>query len=407
MAGKTFPGIGDLEDEVPPLDPADAADSSSNSQSHYSGPTVVDDAKVEQGLKKLRSLDAPPGPMTGIHQAIVDVLSDPARATPAIPVPVDLLMPEITIDPARGTAVGRSISGPVVGQQTTQPFDDRALRGTMFGHGVHLPDLEEARRAMLVETSKALAVVERGVPTTNEITVFQPGTYPQRGEIPPSRDPHSHPARSNRFESQDTPIELRTLVPRNKLIIRAAAAGACILAIVVAALLWVRSSDETELNARAPAARPPKPVEVQQIVAPPIPVPSAPTPQPATPATTVVPPPTPAPSVPAVKTPSSEVARQAPTTPPGDDDLAAAAVPAETKSTRPANPAESATHHSHAASTHADRHRSSASPETGAGEATKTDVGAKPDKPDKPERPMRAKRPVEEDPDATMAPTIE
>ena len=61
-------------------------------------------------------------------------------------------MPEITIDPARGTAVGRSVSGPVVGQQTTQPFDDRALRGTMFGHGVHLPDLEEARRAMLVET---------------------------------------------------------------------------------------------------------------------------------------------------------------------------------------------------------------------------------------------------------------
>ena len=60
---------------------------------------MVDDAKVEQGLKKLRSLDAPLGPLTGIHQAIVDVLADPARATPAIPVPADLLMPEITIDP--------------------------------------------------------------------------------------------------------------------------------------------------------------------------------------------------------------------------------------------------------------------------------------------------------------------
>ena len=99
MAGKTFPGIGDLEDEVPPLDPADAADSSGNSQSYYSGPTVVDDAKVEQGLKKLRSLDAPPGPLTGIHQAIADVLADPARATPAVPVPAELLMPEITVDP--------------------------------------------------------------------------------------------------------------------------------------------------------------------------------------------------------------------------------------------------------------------------------------------------------------------
>ena len=273
MAGKTFPGIGDLEDEVPPLDPADAADSSGNSQSHYSGPTVVDDAKVEQGLKKLRSLDAPPGPMTGIHQAIADVLADPARATPAVPVPADLLMPEITIDPARGTAVGRSVSGPVVGQQTTQPFDDRALRGTMFGHGVHLPDLEEARRAMLVETSKALAVVERGVPTTNEITVFQPGTYPQRAELPLGREPL--PPRSNRFHAEDTPIELRTVLPRKTLFIRVAVAGACIAAIVVAALLWVRSTDEADLNARAaaaiPAPRPPRPVEVQQIAAPPAP----------------------------------------------------------------------------------------------------------------------------------------
>jgi hypothetical protein len=88
MAGKTFPGIGDLEDEVPPLDPADAADSSSNSQSHYSGPTVVDDAKVEQGLKKLRSLDAPPGPLTGIHQAIVDVLDDRPASRRQFPSPL-------------------------------------------------------------------------------------------------------------------------------------------------------------------------------------------------------------------------------------------------------------------------------------------------------------------------------
>src|SRR3954470_16258096 len=103
MAGKTFPGIGDLEDEAPPLDPADAADSSENSQGNYSGPTVVDDAKVEQGLKKLRSLDAASEPLTGIHQAIASVLADSARATAPMAVPADLLMPEITIDPGRGT----------------------------------------------------------------------------------------------------------------------------------------------------------------------------------------------------------------------------------------------------------------------------------------------------------------
>ena len=48
MAGKTFPGIGDLEDES--LDPADGADSGATptpSGPLYSGPTVVDDAKLE------------------------------------------------------------------------------------------------------------------------------------------------------------------------------------------------------------------------------------------------------------------------------------------------------------------------------------------------------------------------
>ena len=61
MAGKTFPGIGDLEDEVAPARSGRRRrTAASSSRSYYSGPTVVDDAKVEQGLKKLRSLDAPP-----------------------------------------------------------------------------------------------------------------------------------------------------------------------------------------------------------------------------------------------------------------------------------------------------------------------------------------------------------
>jgi len=176
MAGKTFPGIGELEDESPPLDPSDAADSA-GSAAFYSGPTVVDEAKVEQGLKKLRSLDAPPGPETGIHRAVADAIADPARLTPKVPAEAASLFPEITVDPSRGTAVGRSVSGPLPGQQTTQPFDDKHLRGTMFGHGVHLPDFDSVTHTDAVETSKALAVVERGKPTSNEIAIFQPGPY--------------------------------------------------------------------------------------------------------------------------------------------------------------------------------------------------------------------------------------
>lgn len=391
MAGKTFPGIGDLEDEVPPLDPADAADSSDISGSAYSGPTVVDEAKVEQGLKKLRSLDAPPGPLTGIHQAIVDVLADPSRVTPAIPAPPDLLMPEITVDPSRGTAVGRSVSGPVVGQQTTQPFDDRALRGTMFGHGVHLPDLEEARRVQLAETSKALAVVERGVPTTNEITVFQPGTYPQQARLPLDQEPYP---RSNRFAAEDTPIELRTPLPRKTLLIRVAVAGACITAIVVAALLWVRSTDEADLAARSaaiPAQRPPtRPVEVRPIASP-----APPGPQPAA----LAPPPPPA--TPGVNAPSPVGPGKGPATSRNDDARAGTAGTAETKSARPSSPVESTVRRPHAASTHSERRHSPASSGAAAGEADKPNRG------EAPARTARGKHPIEDDPDATMAPTIE
>ena len=38
----------------------------------YSGPTVVDDQKVAEVLKKLRSLDQAPGPLTGVTQAVDD-----------------------------------------------------------------------------------------------------------------------------------------------------------------------------------------------------------------------------------------------------------------------------------------------------------------------------------------------
>ncbi len=310
-------------------------------------------------------------------------------------------MPEITVDPSRGTAVGRSVSGPVVGQQTTQPFDDRALRGTMFGHGVHLPDLEEARRVQLVETSKALAVVERGVPTSNEITVFQPGTYPQQARIPPGHEPHP---RTIRFQAEDTPIALRTLVPRKKLLIRVAVAGACIAAIVVAAMLWVRSNDEADLAARSgtiPAPRPPtRPVEVQPIASPP-----PPGPQPA-----AIAPPS-APPTPGAKAPA--VAGRAAATSRTDDAMGAAAGPAETKPARPSSSVEPTVRRPHAASTHSERHHSPASSGAAAGGAEQPNEGGKPDKAEKPDRadaparPVRGKRPVEDDPDATMAPTIE
>jgi hypothetical protein len=220
--------------------------------------------------------------------------------------------------------------------------------------------------------------VERGVPTTNEITVFQPGTYPQRAEIPLEDEPPF--PRSARFHAEDTPIELHTVLPRKKLFIRIAVTGAGIVAIVVAAFLWVRSTDQADLGSRSAAtvpARPPKPIEARPVVAPLPAVPPPPAPQPAATA-----PPAAAPTPEATK-PLPAVAR---------DDQAAPAVPVETKPAR----------RPHAASTRSDRHHSPSSEG-----AEKLNEGGKPDKAEAPTRPTRGKRPVEDDPDATMAPSIE
>jgi hypothetical protein len=389
MAGKTFPGIGDLEDEVPPLDPADAADSA-GSPAYYSGPTVVDDAKVEQGLKKLRSLDAPPGPHTGIHRAVADAVDDPARATPPVPAEAAPLIPEITVDPSRGTAVGRSVSGPLPGQQSTQPFDDKHLRGTMFGHGVHLPDFEPPRRAEEVETSKALAVLERGKPTNQEIAVFQPGPYAHYRATPAAETPY--PPRTNRFHR--TPIEVQPLPTRKKIVGRVLAAAACIGLIVAAALIWVRANTEDPGAYPKPAAVPAaRPIDLHPL-APPPPAPPAeavPPPEAAPPPQAFVPRPSGAPPAPAKRAPAEPVpAKPAPTSASDGQELARpiAAAPA---------------HH-----TRTSRHHAAAG-QAGAEEASKPDQGNKTEgKPEGAEpKPAKGKRAVEDDPDATMAPTIE
>jgi hypothetical protein len=407
MAGKTFPGIGDLEDESAPLAPADAADSGGDGQ-FYSGPTVVDEAKVEQGLKKLRSLDAPPGPLTGIHRAVADALDDP-RVTPQVTIPGTLMMPEFKIDAGRGTAVGRSVSGPIPGQQTTQPFDDRALRGTMFGHGVHLPDLDvpdlDRSRPKEVETTKAIAIVERGMPTTNEIAIFQPGPYAQHGGIPHGHDPQ---LRSNRFHARETPIDLRTVSPRKKVVLRVAAAAACMGAIVVAALLWVRSTNEEAETGLRPTATLPAP-------APTHPIDVAPMPQQATP---------PLPAAGATAPPPPTLAPKAPSRNSDEDDLPGAGSPAHPRpapaalATRPAASPVAAPaapllagpaaplRRGHPSATRPER-RHSAAPKASDDDGRKLDKGDKPDQAAAPAKPTRPKRSLEDDPDATMAPTIE
>jgi hypothetical protein len=377
MAGKTFPGIGDLKDESPPLDPADAADSAGSQA--YSGPTVVDDAKVEQGLQKLRSLDAPPGPLTGIHQAVTDALEDPGRAAPRIPIDLQPTGP-ISVAPNRGTAVGRSVSEPVSSQQNTPVFDDRHLRGTMFGHSVHLPDIELAIEAKKQEEiSKALAVVDRGQPTSHEVAIFEPAPYP-RHATPLGKTPYPQ---AKRFRS--TPYDLRTTIGRKKVLTRFGLAAVALALVAGAALLWLRANgDDPDSSPRpAPAAAAPaaRPVEAAP-VAPPAP------PAPATADSPAVAP------APAATTAPKAVPPTGPHAASHTADEAETAGPARSQ---PEALAPAPVRHTHPTTRAERRHPASKAEDGQAGSADEAPAPAK----------TTRKRPVEEDPDATMAPTIE
>jgi len=396
MAGKTIPGVG----EDPPLDPADAADSGASGGDYYSGPTVVDDAKVEMGLQKLRSLDQPPGPLTGITKAVVDALESGAESERTrVRVEGTPIIPEITVDSGRETAVGRGVVGPVTGQQTTsQPFDDRHLRGTMFGHGVHLPEIEmPPRTAAPVPVSRALAVIERGAPTNHEVAIFhQPP--PRRsngetlygnsayGEAAHSTAAHGNSAslRNSRFENTPYDVPIPEPSPGKKIVTRIATAAVGIAAIVGAAMIWVRTNSDDEPIIRQPPAVRLPPVQAARPVAPPPDLPAAP----AAPAARPAAPPTET-AVPTAK----EAAPPAAAALPGADD--------GDSTTAPAPPSR----HAHSSGSHSEHRHAARTPE---GQASTEEAAPKAEKADKPEKPARAgKKANEEDPDATMAPSIE
>jgi hypothetical protein len=374
MAGKTFPGIGELEDESTPLDTADAADSG-DSRPFYSGPTVVDDLKVEEGLKKLRSLDVPLGPLTGITKAVVDALeSAPTRVTP--PLPLDPASGRVSVDPVRETAVGRNVVGPAAGREVIPPFDDRALRGTLFGHGVHLPEFslpapEEP------PASGALAVVNRGAKTTT-VAVYQP-------DAGRPRDPEPFARSSQVRNTPLTSIDVSEEDSRKNLITRVVIGAAGIAAIVAAALIWTHASDDPGEGTRASVPA----VSAPTSVSPPSRTAVAPSPPPA-----ALPPPA---AAALAREPEPDLIPAAPTLPPAASSSPVGGPVARhgVDSRDPRDEADGATRPHR----HADHRRESPSTSGRPG----TETSPSPAKPTT--RP--GKRGAEEDPDAPMAPTIE
>jgi hypothetical protein len=124
---KTYFGIGLPKD---PTDPPSTVDGADQSQ-----PTVVDDEKVAEGLKQLRSWYQEASHEEDTRR----VVAPPAQAAPAQPPPVQTA-PVAVVAQARPTAVGHATGE--TPPQTQRPIAPDPMRATMFGHDVHRFDLE-------------------------------------------------------------------------------------------------------------------------------------------------------------------------------------------------------------------------------------------------------------------------
>jgi hypothetical protein len=220
MAGKTFHGVGgDLDGESPTLGPegtaSPAEDGGDGYSEAYSGPTIVDDAKIAESLKRLRSLDQPlnssPGTLIGISAPVIEGVTPPVLTTPVVTTPVvdppsseptrldDRPASALVVPPlGRPTAVGHSIGPNVITHQPPPQIDP--MRGTMFGHSIHLPDVGAPEVNLDDISSSGQVVVPR--PSPEEMKPFLPGapdrTAPERpaepaSSPPPKRDPKRPP----------------------------------------------------------------------------------------------------------------------------------------------------------------------------------------------------------------------
>src|SRR5690349_14322223 len=126
---KTYFGIGLPKDPTDPdaAVPVDPADRSS--------PTVVDDDKVTESLKQLRSWYQEPSS------------EDDTRPVAVAPVaaPANLAVMNTGLPQARPTAVGHATGD--APSQPQRPIAPDPMRATMFGHDIHRFDLELQRAA--------------------------------------------------------------------------------------------------------------------------------------------------------------------------------------------------------------------------------------------------------------------
>jgi len=373
MAGKTLTGIGEDEsgrheigadtsdpsiakagEKAPSVRPTDrmpmyAAPSSTptvragaipalGSGTPAQGSPAIDEDKVAEGLKKLRSLDEPLGPIptSPSPQTLRDGVPgfnfpspSSAAGTPTLKEGMPVVGLPTPVNPqalaaanaselirSRGTAHGHALSV-AAGAQGARPvsIDDR-LKGTLLGHDLHLPDLP----AIPPEESRPAEV--RPVAPSSVSLVPSPGAIAPR-TVPTVFTPSD--SRSIDDEPSNDELEPRP----NKLLVRGAIAFAAISVIAVAIVAWTHHRPDP---AETQAATVGTPVENPGTLPPP----SEPAPAPAV-APAAVAPAAPSAAVPVGEpAPAPQAVAPAPApAPPQPEEAKPAAPPAHAKSKHP------------------------------------------------------------------------
>jgi hypothetical protein len=253
-----------------------------------SGAGVVDEDKVAEGLKKLRSLDEPLGPIPSSMPTLKEGVPVVGGA-PTAPHPAAIAAAAASeLLRSRGTAHGHALSVAAGGQGILVPISmDERMKGTLLGHSLHLPDVSEGgaeesrpaeiRSVSLAESPGALVTTMAATSPTG----FSPGD-------------------SSFFEDEPLNTEFEPETPRSKLMAQGtiAVAGLLVVAVVIFAWVRVRSSDApapapAQDNAGLPVP-PSVPPPAPAAVAPPEPAAAAaPSPAPAAPEPAALPPPPP------------------------------------------------------------------------------------------------------------------
>jgi hypothetical protein len=411
VAGNTFRGVGegqrapardDDDDDRPRLIDED------DTRGLHSGPTVVDDQKVAEVLRKLRSLDKPPGPLTGVTEVVVDgSSSEPTRLDsgdivldggPSVEMDSGQVKTgRAVIDPAlhalmRPTEIGRSASTPVAEQPVVIPPD--LARGTLFGRSIHLPDVNAPDEAEIELSSGPIDFLDGAPPSS------QPFPLADRPAVvvPP---PTSTPARRFHTPFDADPHTQLVDPPRSKTLKRMVAfiGGLGIAGLGLFAWWQYGGGGEVANPAPAVAPAPPPSPTVSPIPSTPSPPANA-DPAAARPTTAAVAPKVPEPAAKAAPTPEPAAAKPAADeTDTGPTTAAPAAAPAAEKPVVAAAETRraSAGGHSHARRTApSTERRAAAKPAAPAAEPAEA---AKP-------APAKRKNVVDEDPDATMAPSL-